>query len=78
MGRVMGNGGKLDTTSQHVTRQVTRYAIARNLVEVDRQWHTPLNVLRVISLYKLTDCFSNHASWGALHGFKVFSIEKQY
>ena len=75
MGRVMGNGGKLDATSQHVTRQVTRYAIARDLVEVDRQWHTPLNVLRIISLYKLTDCFSNHISWGVLHGFKVFSIE---
>ena len=75
MGRVVGDGGKLDATSQHVTRQVTRYAIARDLAEVDRQWHTPLNVLQIISLYKLTNCFSNHASWGALHGFKVFSID---
>ena len=42
---VVVDGGKLDATSQRVTRQVTRYAIARDLVEVDRQWHTPLTLL---------------------------------
>ena len=75
MGRVVGDGGKLDVTSQHVTRKVTRYSVARDSVEVERQWCTPLNVLGITSLYKPTDCFSNHTSWRALHGFKVFSIE---
>ena len=66
-GESRGDGGKLDATSQHITRLVTRRPTACDLVQVERQWRTALDAFKVTSLYKPTGCCTNHTSRGAIH-----------